>query len=186
MSTKGSFLRENSAAMLAALLGVAAAFIGAYVGARSTEDVWRKDKIYQFNKDLVNKRIDIIQEITRSHVDAQRVSMIKTFVKIDEAAIINQFNTCKGAAKINKCKVPYKPSVDTNSAVKEIADMQAKYFSSTLLAQLYFCDKTRLVLSDMQKKHINWWEFDEKDQENLVNTMISEIQCGMDFQAVFK
>jgi hypothetical protein len=54
------------------------------------------------------------------------------------------------------------------------------------LAAVYFCDKTRSAIHELQEEKKNWWEADEKKRDGIVVAMASELGCGMDLKGLFK
>lgn len=186
MSSKGSFPKQHSVTIMVALIGVIGSFVGAYMGTKSSEDIWVREKLFQTRKDFIDKRISLIQEISKSNVDAQRVAMIMDFIDTEKTFLETSVAICKKTTPNKTCKTDFKPTIDLNSANKEVAELQAKYFSNLLLANIYFCDKTQAAIHAAENQHKNWWEYDRQTQENITNAMVSEIQCGVNFQSKLK
>lgn len=172
-----TWIKDNAGSLLVAIIGFIGAVFGAYYGASSADNLWRREKAFQYENEIVDRRINIIKSIVRSHVAAQRVSSLKE-IMVAEKIIENQLDDCK---KIDYCVNSYSKSLHVNSAIKELADMQAEYFSNIVLSSIYFCDETRHVISKMQEQKKNWWEFSRQEQDYLVNSMLREVGCGINF-----
>jgi hypothetical protein len=180
-SMTGNWLRQNIAGLLIAIIGVGGAFLGAYYGSNTQSELWRKDKIYQYSVDMLNRRIEIIKAIVRSNVQAQRVDLLMSLVKTDNITVLSKLILCAGEGANNpSCARDTKSIVDVNSAHKEIADLQAEYFANLQLSALYFCDTTRAAIVDINKeREKNWWELDRNLREKLVTAMASELMCNL-------
>jgi hypothetical protein len=178
----GAWIKENGAVLLVALIGVGAAFLGAYYGATSQADLWRKEKAYQFQIDVLNKRIEIIRAIVKADSSAQRVSILMSAIKKYSSVVDALAEQCKAGTCPQLPKEPF----DLIAANKEISDLQADRIVNLQLAAIYFCEKTRSALINGQKETRNWWEVDEATMNSIVAPMINELTCGMDFEGFIK
>jgi hypothetical protein len=165
---------------LVALIGVAGAFLGAYYGASSQADLWRKEKAYQFQVDLLNKRVEIVRSIVKAGSSAQRVVMLLAVMHKYSEVVDELAEQCKAG----NCAEPPKAPFDLMAANKEISDLQVDRTVNLQLAAIYFCDKTRLALTKGMKDTRNWWEVDEATQLSIVGPMIEELTCNMNFDVL--
>jgi hypothetical protein len=189
LASLGHWIKENGSGLLIAIIGVVGAFLGAFYGSTAQLDLWRRDKLYQFEMDVLNKRIDLIRSITRSSAAAQRVSILMQGINQEALLLETKLTQCKSpnldAQMLAYCAQEVKQIIDLNAANKEISDLQSDYFASVQLARIYFCDKTRSAVTDMQKEQKNWWD-DTSGRENIIAAMTSELVCSTHFDAILK
>jgi hypothetical protein len=183
-------IRTNGAGFAIALIGIGGSFLGAYYGSSSQFDLWRREKLFQYELDILNKRIDLIRSITKSNVAAQRVSLLMAGINQEASLLAAKIEQCKtpnlDAQTLTYCSQDVKQAIDLNTANKEISDLQSDYFANLQLAGIYFCAKTRSTLVDLQKDHKDWWEIDASKRDNVVVVMGSELFCNISFENILK
>jgi hypothetical protein len=190
LAALAAWIRENLAGLVIALISLTGAYLGASYGSTTQLDIWRREKSYQTQMDVLNKRVELVRSIARSNVVAQRVSILMTGINAYSSALEAQLEQCKrpnpDAQTIAYCAHELKGPIDIVAANKEISDVQGDYFASLQLAAVYFCDKTRSAIHELQEEKKNWWEADEKKRDGIVVAMASELGCGMDLKGLFK
>jgi hypothetical protein len=186
----GRGIQKNGAGLAIAVIGVVGSFFGAFYGSVSQADLWRRDKIFQYEMDVLNKRIDLVRNVTRSNVAAQRVSLLMLGIHQDGLLLAAKLEQCNAtnldAQTAAYCGQEVKQVFDLNAANKEIAELQSDYFANLQLASIYFCEKTKSVVADLGKDHQNWWEIDASKRDNVVVVMGRELSCNLNFENLLK
>jgi hypothetical protein len=186
------WLRAHSATLLVAIIGLCGAYYGAYNGAATQTDLWRREKLYQNQYDILNKRIEIAGGFVRAQANADRMSMIMKLIDIQQQTLLLRMTYCDGPQKMKEfesvCAQELKGIVDTYSVSKEIADLQAQFFINAQLAVIYFCDKTREVMLELQNqtKTKPWWELDRSMRQKVVEALMTEMRCNLGFDSILK
>jgi hypothetical protein len=178
------WVRSNLVSLIIALTGLAGAYLGASYGSSTQLDLWRREKVYQTQTDILNRRVDLLRSISRTNVAAQRVSILMATIHSYGSILEAQLEQCKkpdlSAQAIAQCAQEIKAPFDVMMANKEISDLQADYFANLQIAAVYFCEKTRLAISELQQQQKNWWDADANKRENVATAMASELACRLD------
>lgn len=183
-------IKSTLPTLITTIVGSLIALGGVYIGSTYQKDIWyRQTHLDQFNR-IINKRIELISDMAEALTNAQRAELLDGLIDKYNEKIHLEYKFCFDEKtrheNKNVCEHLTKDGLDTSDIYLQHANMQAAYLKAVVLSNIYFCANTKAVLKSIQDRDEQWWKIGLEQQGSLLETMQSEMHCGLNTDVIFK
>ena len=160
------------------LIGVVVgSLLTVYLTREINDELWEKQNISSQQKNLVEKRINLIERASKILNSKQSIEDVNMYLKTQSSYAEEAVNCAKNFKEYNMTIAECKNLVDLEDTFQKMKlknDLNSEFGSLLQLTSLYFGNKTKKFSQELSK-HPKWWEADMELFSNYITAMNEEL-----------
>ncbi|TKB50025.1 hypothetical protein [Ferrimonas aestuarii] len=155
--------------VLSALLAFFGAIGGSYLSSAKSEELWSKSLIYNAEKVVLEKKIDLIERVSKVANSSLKYQAHQRYLN-EMAVIAKTYESCNNKSE---CEKPVSREEFLRISTVR-AELNAEFSSTLKLISLYFGDDVDVPLLELSRKE-QWWSDSRREFEALIKAMTKEV-----------